>query len=42
MLSEVAIVNAVRMQELARVILPFQTPSRVHGVSADERALPLC
>jgi carotenoid cleavage dioxygenase-like enzyme len=42
MLSELAIVDAVGMRELARVILPFRTPSQVHGVWAGERALPLC
>ena len=41
MRCELVIVDAVAMQELARVILPFRNPSQVHGVWATERDLPL-
>jgi carotenoid cleavage dioxygenase-like enzyme len=41
MRSELAIVDAPSMQEVARVILPFRTPSQVHGAWADSEQLPL-
>ncbi len=41
MRSELAIVDAPRMQEVGRVILPFRTPSQVHGTWADREQLPL-
>ncbi len=41
MRAELAVVDAVSMTELARVILPFRNPSQVHGTWATKRDLPL-
>jgi hypothetical protein len=41
MRAELAIIDARSMQELARVLLPFRTPSQVHGVWAGADELPL-
>jgi carotenoid cleavage dioxygenase-like enzyme len=41
MRCELLIVDAMAMQELARVILPFRNPSQVHGVWATGADLPL-
>ncbi len=38
--SELIIVDAPRMQELARVILPFRISEQVHGVWASYEDLP--
>jgi carotenoid cleavage dioxygenase-like enzyme len=38
--AELVVVDAVRMQELARVMLPFQISMQVHGVWAPYEALP--
>jgi carotenoid cleavage dioxygenase len=41
MRSELVIVDAVTMEECARVILPFRNAYQVHGVWASPRDLPL-
>jgi carotenoid cleavage dioxygenase len=39
--AELVIVDAVKMEEEARVILPFRNPGQVHGTWASEADLPL-
>ena len=39
--AELVIVDAVKMEELARVILPFRNAGQVHGTWASEDMLPL-
>jgi carotenoid cleavage dioxygenase-like enzyme len=41
MRAELAVVDAMSMTELARVILPFRNPGQVHGTWATARDLPL-
>jgi len=41
MRSELALVDAPTMQEVARIILPFRTPSQVHGIWAERGELAL-
>ena len=41
MRSELVLVDAPTMQEVARVILPFRTASQVHGLWASANELPL-
>jgi len=41
MRCELVVVNAMTMQELARVILPFRNPAQVHGTWASRQDLPL-
>jgi carotenoid cleavage dioxygenase len=41
MRSELVIVNALTMQECARVILPFRNAFQVHGAWANFADLPL-
>jgi carotenoid cleavage dioxygenase-like enzyme len=38
--SELIVIDAPRMQELARVILPFRISQQVHGVWAPHEDLP--
>jgi carotenoid cleavage dioxygenase len=38
--AELLVVDAQRMRELARVVLPFQISMQVHGVWAPHEALP--
>jgi carotenoid cleavage dioxygenase-like enzyme len=39
--SELLIVDAQEMVELARVLLPFRTAAQVHGIWADVNELPM-
>ncbi|HVY82240.1 MAG TPA: carotenoid oxygenase family protein [Steroidobacteraceae bacterium] len=39
--TELYLLDALRMEELARVTLPFRTPPQVHGTWADPTTLPL-
>jgi carotenoid cleavage dioxygenase len=41
MRSELVIVDAVTMQECARIILPFRNAYQVHGAWASRDDLPL-
>jgi carotenoid cleavage dioxygenase-like enzyme len=38
--SELLVIDAEKMQEIARVILPFQVPAQVHGTWASHEQLP--